>query len=481
MMHFWPHHAQPTLTLGIYGPPLVGQRFVLGPAEVASHKHVIGLTGQGKSKLIVSIFLQLLNQGISCALVDPHADLAADCLHALLDSGYFRQPDAYKKLLYVDFSRQDAFLPFNVLSQPYDIHTVARNMVEVCKRAWSSLSDGAAPQFENIMLSAVVVLVANQLSLTALPRLLTDKGYRDELLRSVADPQVVHFFHARYDHWGKDQPLMIESTLRRVFLLTFSPTLRYCLGQRENTLNFRRLMDEGTSVIFNLGGLDEETQRFLGCLLTVGFEVASLSRADIPEEQRSQYHFLLDEFSMFSAQSEESLARVLSLCRKYGLFLTLAHQTWSQVSQRLQGALQNTVSIAFKLGRSDAQWAAPRFGHFDPYVVKHIVEDPDQVERTHPVYFNLQETHEGWTKALEQLNPREAFVRVGKRTAKIRTLTVRPPTHSREELKQLMEHYAKALLIPREQVVSQVDAVVEREASRPISRKVLLEDEDDEE
>ena len=135
---------------------------------------------------------------------------------------------------------------------------------------------------------------------------------------------------------------MIESTLRRVFLLTFSPTLRYALGQERNALDFRAHMDQGISVVYNLGGLDEDTQRFLGCLLTVGYEVAALSRADLPEEARSPYHLIMDEFSMFSAQSEEALARVLSLARKYGLFLTLAHQTWSQLSSRLQGALQNT-------------------------------------------------------------------------------------------------------------------------------------------
>src|SRR5213075_2118540 len=101
-------------------------------------------------------------------------------------------------------------------------------------------------------------------------------------------------------------PLMRESTLNRVALLTFSPTLRYSLGQPENVLDFRRLMDDGVSVVFNLGGLDEETQRFLGCLLTVGFEVAALSRADIPEEQRRPYLLILDEFSMFSSASEES-------------------------------------------------------------------------------------------------------------------------------------------------------------------------------
>jgi len=233
-------------------------------------------------------------------------------------------------------------------------------------------------------------------------------------------------------------------------------------------------MDSGTSVIFNLGGLDEETQRFLGCLITVGFEVAALSRADMPEHERTQYHLVLDEFSMFSAQSEESLARVLSLARKYGLYLTLAHQTWSQVSARLQGALQNTVSIAFRLGRSDAEWAAKRFGTFDPYDVKHTVNDEQAEDRTHPVYFSVQETYERVAQTLEHLNPREALVKVGKRVQRIRTRPFPLPRATRQEITDLKDAYAHQLMTPRTAIVSQVDGTgAQPQRSRPpLTRRV---------
>lgn len=392
------------------------------------------------------MFVQLLNQGTGCALIDPHGDLATDSLGTLVDAGFFARPGAAKRLLYVDFGQRSRYVPFNVLRQPYGDHAVARNVVEACKRAWPALADGAAPQFENILLAGSLVLIQNQLSLTDLPRLLADGVYRGRLLERVTDKDVVDFFRSRFDRWGRDAALMVESTLRRVFLLTFSPALKGSLGHPENSLNFRKLMDDGVSIIFNLGGLDEDTQRLLGCLITVGFEDAALSRAEIPEEQRRQYHLIIDEFSQFSAQSEESLARVLSLARKYGLHLTLAHQTWSQVNSRLQGALQNAVTVAFRLGRSDAEWAAPQFGRFDPYALKHQVTDPAQVDRTHPVYFNLQETFEGWTQTLMDLRPRELFVRVGRNTARLKSLSVPRPRCSSAELQAVTERYAKTLL-----------------------------------
>ncbi|MEZ4554197.1 MAG: type IV secretion system DNA-binding domain-containing protein [Dehalococcoidia bacterium] len=439
---------RPALYLGTHGLPLLRRRFALAPPLVPAHKHVIGTTGVGKSKFLTSMFVQLVEQGIGVALIDPHADLAHDVLRVLAERRFFRHPDAQNRLVFVDFSRRGTYVPFNVLRQPYDDHTVARNVVEACKRAWPALADGSAPQFENILLASTLVLIQNRLALTQLPRLLTDDAYRATLLNHVSDPEVVHFFRARFDRWGRDAAVMMESTLRRVFLLTFSPPLRHALGATENALDLRRCMDRGTSLIFNLGGLDEDSQRLLGCLLTVGFEVAALSRAEVPEAERRPYHLLIDEFSQFSAQSEGSLARVLSLARKYGLSLTLAHQTWSQVSARLEGALQNAVEIAFRLGRSDAEWAAPRFGRYDPYTVKHEVADVVQLGRTHPVYFSLQEAFEGWTQSLTDLRPREAFVNTGERTVKIRTLNVPESKRTHDEMRELAERYAMRIQKP---------------------------------
>jgi len=452
----------PQLVLGYQRPlPRVAARFArpltLRGSEIHQHMHVIGLTGQGKSRFLASKFVQLHTQGIACGLIDPHSDLALDCLRLLIERGERLDGSGVRPLLYIDFTRRDAYLPFNILQQSADAHTVARNLVEICKRAWPALADGAAPAFENILLHAAVVLVDNDCPLTLLSRLLVEKVFRDMSLRNVTDQQVVRFFHDRYDGWGREGALMRESTLNRVALLTFSPTLRYSLGQTENRLDFRRHLDEGISVIYNLGGLDEATQTFLGCLITVGYEVAALARADTQEEARRPWHLVVDEFSQFSATSEAALARVLSLARKYGLYLTLAHQTWSQVSERLAGALQNTLGIAFRLGRSDAEWAARRFGHFDAGAIKHEVADPVQIERTHPVFVSLAEAFEGWTAALEGLRPRQAYVKHGHSTVKVQTPEIPPSRTSPADLNQIVTAYRQSLLRAASAVSKEVD------------------------
>ena len=423
---------------------------------------------------MASMFVQLHTQGVACALVDPHSDLALDCLGGLADQGYFQRPDAFEKLLYVDFRREDAFLPFNVLDQPYPDHAIADWLVEVCLRAWPALADGAAPTFENLVRHSVILLCQNgRLPFTHLARVLTDKRYRDELLVAVTDPQVHRFFRDRVDQWGKEASLMKESSLNRADLLTFHPVMRYSLGQQRNVLDFRQLMDNGISLIVNLGGLPEQVQRFLGAFICHGFEVAALSRADTPASRRTHYELLLDEFSMFSSQSESGLARILSLCRKYGLFLTMAHQTFSQVSERMAGALQNAVTIGFRMGRSDAEWAARRFGRFNEGEIKHEVVDPQAIERTHPMYTSLAEQGERWVKAIEDLGRGEAFVRTGKHTTKIRTRILPPLRTSRRDVQAIVDAYATHLMMPATDVRSAVDRdMTPLTTSAPLPRRV---------
>src|SRR5262249_52587449 len=160
--------------------------------------HIMGLTGTGKSKLLASIATQLIVQGEPCAVIAPHGDLAEDVLRLLVERGFYRWSDAFEKVRFVDFSHSDRFVPFNILKAPYSTYEIARNLVEACTRARPTLTGGAAPQLENLLLASATVLIENELPLTALTSLLTDRAYRERLLQRVRDPQALDFFRARY-------------------------------------------------------------------------------------------------------------------------------------------------------------------------------------------------------------------------------------------------------------------------------------------
>lgn len=438
------------------GPPLV----VLEGSAARSHLRVLATSGSGKSFWVATLILQLLNLGVGLCLVDPHGDLCDTILTALADLGFFADPRAYERLWYLDFSRTDRFVAWNVLDQPFELHIMARLLVEAWKRAWSSLASGEAVNLENILLASTYLLAEAKQPLTQLQRVLTDAPYRHQLLAQCGDAAVISFFRDRYDALGRRMLTLIESTLRRAFLLTFTPALRYTLGQRTNRLQFRPLMDRGTSILVNLGGLDPDTQRMLGCLLTVGLEEAALSREDLPAEQRRPYTLIVDEYSQFAAQSETALARILALTRKYGLQLIAAQQSLSQTGRKLEGAWQNALQVVGRVGREDAAVVAPRLFTPDPLRLK---ERPDM----RPTYMSAADQRLAFEEELMALAPREAFVRLGCQTVKFRSLGLPAPRCSRAQLEAIKDRYARLLLTSRAEIEAEDQAPAPAQADQP--------------
>jgi hypothetical protein len=446
---------QPFIQYGRIGRWYRPYPFIMGGKYLRHHKHVIGLTGSGKSKLLSDMASQLIMQGKGVAVIDPHSDLSTDILIYLYQAGYFKDPKAYEKFLYIDFGIQDGkrspthFVPFNILKQSYDKYYVARGIVEAVKRVWPYLQE-SAPNFENVLLHAVLVLIENKLPLTYINKLLTNQSYRMKLLENVTDEMVVDFFLTRFDSWKYEQALKRESTLNKTTLMTLPPVLRYSLGSRDNLMDFRRIIDSGICVVFDLGGLDDSTQRFIGALLAVGFEEAALSRDSVIDPgMRPEYHLFLDEFDKFSAQSELTLSHILAQTRKFNLYLTLAHQTISQTTERLMGALQNTATFAFNLGHLDAPKMAPRFSDYDSFRVKHELVDSGAKGTRHPLYFTPNETHEQWAKALSSLWNRHLFVKINKRVWKIKTRTFPTLTVGWDTIESVKRTYADILMVKR--------------------------------
>src|SRR4051812_16740489 len=281
--------------------PLLPSKVVLNQKYVSTHKHLIGLTGMGKSKVLESLFLQLFNQGVGVSFIDPHGTSANAILRTLIAKKYFETADWDKKLLYIEPTEDGPYLPFNILNQPaFRPHTIGEHVKEALHRSWPSLGDASA-RFDNLVLASINVLIDNGLPFPALHLLLLRDDFRNFLLSRTKDNFIVSFFRDRMDEWSKrEAPQMKESTLSRIFAICHQPVLRYSLGQQDNALNFRKIIDSGTSVIYNLARIqDDQTRNFLGCLITLGYERAAISRGDHDDPESVNYlphQLMLDEF-----------------------------------------------------------------------------------------------------------------------------------------------------------------------------------------
>jgi len=433
-IHLPDRHA---VVLGTTTPPLPYPQFRLTAKDQQHHATIWGRTGSGKSKLLQSVFLQHLNKQHGVGLIEPHHDLSFDVLTYLVSAGFFRDERAFERLIYLDWGN-GAYVPFNVLAGTTDPHTRALNALDAMIRVWPELAE--APTFQTLFLSGIMALIANNLPITYLYQLLADAEFRGACLAQVRDPLVHQTFAQYYDKLGRDQVQAAGSTLRRAFLLSFSPVARLTLGQPENWLDFRKIMDAGTAFIINLGNInDHETRKLLGAMLLVQIEQAALSRTDLPPAARTPCTLLIDEWPSFAAQ-EQTISTILSQTRKFNLRLYLAAQSLAQVgSDRLSGALENCrIMIAFGLGRDSAAIEARHIGKADPFMVKEAALTDTQ----HTQFMGVVEQFEGWTQQLQHLSPRLAYVKLHDQDAvKIKTLTVPTANPDQRELERVLVGY----------------------------------------
>ncbi len=326
---------------------------------------------------------------------------------------------------------------------------VTSNLVEAVHRAFPT-SSNATTALDNTIEYSAFVLAECGVPLTQLQRFLLDGSFRDSLLAKIKDQQIVQFFDFKFAEKVSSQ--LIDSTMRRLDLLTFSPGLRAALGQRQNKLNFRRLMDNNISCLISLGGLSDAEKRLAGCLLMVGLEQAFLSRATIPPENRTPYHVIVDEFPLFTV-SDNSFSVILEQVRKYGGTLYLAHQTTSQLGKGMTGSLQNAISILFKLGYEDSTWAAQRFVRKQDEQSSSLIDWVLHGGRSESSPFDETKTTQEARQIFENLERAQAIVNINNKALHIRTLTIPRVKVDPRKLAEIEDTYAAKLLTPLSQII----------------------------
>jgi hypothetical protein len=196
-----------------------------------------------------------------------------------------------------------------------------------------------------------------------LPRLLTDKEFRKRILEHITHPQVKDFWlfeFDKYSAWLRSEA--ISPILNKIGQFLISIPLRNIVGQKQNTFDLRKVMDEGKILIVNLakGKIGEDNSSLLGAMIVTKIQLAALSRSDLPEDKRKPFYLYVDEIHNFLTLS---FADILSEARKYGLNLILAHQYIEQLDERIRAAIFGNVGtiVSFRIGAEDAKYLAKEF------------------------------------------------------------------------------------------------------------------------
>ncbi len=334
------------------------RRFGIKDKDRAGHIYILGKTNTGKSTLIQNMAASDIERCHGLALIDPHGDLSEAVLNLV-------PRDRVKDVIYfnpADLAYPIAFNPLDKV-EPDKCHLIVSGLISVFKKMCSRDSFWG-PRMEHILRNCIFALLEQpQSTLADIPSLLTDKYFRAEVVARITNQTVRQFWlleFEKYNVWLKSEAS--APILNRIGQFLSTPLIRNIVGQPKSSFNLRQIMDEGKILIadFSKGKIGEDNCSLLGSLLVTKLQLAAMSRADTPEEERRPFFLFIDEIHSFVTMS---FMDILSEARKYGLYLTLSHQYVEQLDERVRAAVIGNVGtiISFRVGSEDARFLAREF------------------------------------------------------------------------------------------------------------------------
>ncbi|HEX9503168.1 MAG TPA: type IV secretion system DNA-binding domain-containing protein [Patescibacteria group bacterium] len=341
------------------------------------HTYIIGRTGTGKTELLKNMAIQDIRAGEGVCIVDPHGDLVEDVLR------YIPKERVEDVILFEPFDMERP-LGLNMLEakDPSQKDFMIQEMIAIFYKLFPPETIG--PMFEHNMRNVMLTLMEDEQfpgTIADIPRMFTDTDFQKYKVSKVKDPIVRAFWEkemAKTSDFHKSE--MLGYLVSKVGRFVENEMMRNIIGQPKSAFDFRQVMDEGKILLINLskGKTGEVNAKLLGLIVVSKLQMAALSRADIPENQRRDFYLYVDEFQNFVT---DSFATILSEARKYRLNLIMAHQFISQLTQQKEGSsiLDNRMKdavfgntgtiICFRIGVEDAEIIAkefvPVFNEFD--------------------------------------------------------------------------------------------------------------------
>ena len=338
------------------------------PAEDRfSHIGIFGASGSGKSTLLLKLLEQDLadptHPGIG--LIDPHGTLYADVLRLIPT----RRQDDVVLVDVTDPSFVSSINPLAGMAQDRQYANFIANEIVALIGVLFEGKDTSGPTTRNHIKNALLLascIPGRAPSFLDASRLFEDKDFRDYLISKSTDAKVHNYWRdftaTNGDSGFKNWLPFIQS---RLSPFCDSPLMRRMLNAPQSKIDIDRCVAHGKIVLFNLSGsvLGSQEARIFGNLMLNRIFYASMRRKARGLEKINPFHLVVDEAaSMVSA----STMRLWAEARKFGLSLTTANQSISQLRSRngdseiAQSLLANTATkVFFRLSPSDASMLEP--------------------------------------------------------------------------------------------------------------------------
>ena len=316
------------------------------------HTLVMGFPGCGKTRFLLSMIKQHIDNNEGCLVLDSHRDLSMLVLSHI-------PPEQWDRVVYINpwsafenkYGNRVVQINFLEYQNPHQRDVVARMFMDVLEKFYDKWW---GPRLDMILLNALYLLMEKENpKLPDLYRVLSDKAFRNLLTARCNDQSVRLFWEKQYDKMPQDAAIAV---LTKIYRLVQERTLVPIFMAAKSSINLREAMDEKKIVIVDLpeGKITTDMANFLGSLILSSVYNAGMSREDISEEKRQPFYVYVDEAYRYATKS---ISETLQSLRKFKVFITLASQYITQYRKDIQDAITQTCEtiISFRVGEDTAR------------------------------------------------------------------------------------------------------------------------------
>lgn len=324
--------------------------------DLRRHLIAVGKTGCGKSTFLFNVVRQQMESGRGVVLIDPHGQLAEE----LLDVVPKRRTN---DVIYFDASDRIAPVGFNPMNGPpgIDPNLLADGVLTSFKNVFG-FDAGSAPRLLHIFRNCLLTLIGTpHASLRQVQRILTDTNFRKSAVAHVSNAAVREFWLTEFNRWNeRDRTQYVASLQNKLGAFLTNERLQGILDSGQQGIQLRHIMDRSDILVCNLskGTVGHDASTLLGSLLISSLQIAAMSRADVPESERTDCVIVVDEFHSYLAEGNTTMADALAESRKYRTSYVLSTQMLDGQldSATLAGVLGNCGStLCMTVGPRDAE------------------------------------------------------------------------------------------------------------------------------
>ncbi|MFH6649284.1 type IV secretory system conjugative DNA transfer family protein [Streptococcus suis] len=343
-------------TFRSFGQTIENQPRPLQISSQSAKKHLflLGSTGTGKTTAMSHLILSdIKSRKHSLVVIDAKGQLT----HEILE----RTPAEHDEDIVVispTAKRIVGINPFELTKHGIEPEVIADYLLELFK--------GLYPEHFGIysldILSHAFLTLARipNSSLVMLPSLLTNKHFRNKLLKNLTDPIGLESFWSWFELLSEAQRhQMLNPILNKFRQFLLRPQLRAMLGQAQPKFSLAELF-QGRKIVLvplNKAVIGSESAKLIGSLVTSILWMLILRQSSVEPSQRQSAFIYVDETPSFLGIPNANLDEALSQSRQFNVGWAIGFQHLAQMPSNLKAGIESNTAnkIVFGLNLNEAK------------------------------------------------------------------------------------------------------------------------------